>query len=232
MQKYKPLLKRALLLLFFISGQVCAQELVVFAGANYSSQITPKHWSWQDGFGCALQIPGYQLGASSRYNIVSRLHVEPSLSLISKGQRAYDITSPSICDSDLSGTITRAHFVQFDMPFTFMRRSEYRRKFNVWFGPYLGFAYSGRVSRPVFGPDSSVIDETFPISFSDPFARLDFGISTSLTFEIEYFVIDFACELGMRNYGILGYISPPFGGYGHQRVNKALKLSLGYRLDL
>ncbi len=183
---------------------------------NYSdtSRYSPVFWN-KTGLieGLVLDI-----------GVVEFLSIQPEINLIQKG---YNSTSSLNNFSSFSQSVTTKITLNY-LELSIMIKLYYgskRIKFNLLFGPNLGYAFEGKYKQTYHLFFSSKKNEGLINFEDDKFNRIDlglnFGLGTSFYISNGYLFLDARYQLGLSD------LSTEDGNYV-EAYNKGIQFSIGY----
>jgi hypothetical protein len=207
------------ILLFFISGTICAQGLSIVGGGNYSdvavSSAKEKYYEAKFGFHAGAYLD-YVLKKDKSNELV----VETGLLFDSKG--AVQEQASNIGTIKYNTTLYYA-----DIPLYFKYRYRFRslHKVYVGAGPYIGVGLFGNIN-------ATIIDESQKENVrwgsnvgEDHFKRLDYGLSARAGFlAVGGLDFSFSYDYGIPNISVISK--------NDEIKSRMMRLSVGYHFSL
>jgi hypothetical protein len=206
-----------------MTAESIAQEVVVNAGFNLSSQLIEKdNQTYYDGIGWK---PGFIFGATTAIPITGVFSFEPGISLSTKGYKQSLAQGGPLDVTDVKRNV---NLYCVDLPINVKALFDIgTTKIYGTLGPYIGIGLWGKEKSDYLfrgEPSSGNLDINWGSDAeTDDYKRIDFGLNAGVGLEIKSVRIGLSYSYGLAN------ISPNADG-GLKINNRVITFSLGYKL--
>lgn len=171
--------------------------LVTFSVTTYS-QIS---WNAKAGINFSTDSggdydykPGYQIGAGLEYQFNNKWSLQPSLMLITKGLKSSGEYLPEYGDGSFDIKENRMYL---QLPILAAYRFSLNEGLNLVLsaGPYVAYGIGGKYTNKVTSEGKDIPTESN--TFSDTYNRIDAGVNTGVTLEMNKFTVGVFGEYGL-----------------------------------